>query len=78
MAQAYPWYWGFGWYWLFLAVLLGIILGVVLARLIASRSGQQAGESALETLRRRYLAGEISTEEYNARKAIIEARERRP
>ncbi len=77
MAQAYPWYSGFGWYWLFFAVLLLIIVGIVLARLITFRSEEQARNAALEALRRRYKNGEISAEEYHARKAMIESRERR-
>lgn len=77
MAQVSPWYWGFGWYWWLLAVLLLFIAGIVMARLVASRADARAGQSALETLRRRHLAGEISAEEYNTRKAIIERRERR-
>jgi len=77
MAQVNPWYWGFGWYWWFLAVLLLIILGIVLARLITFRSEERARNAALEALRRRFEDGEISAEEYRARRAMIESRDPR-
>lgn len=62
--------WGMHWLgWLFWVLLL------VLVMMLIRRAGWGAappGETALEVLRRRYAAGEISTQEFEERKARLE------
>ncbi len=66
--------WGMGFGWIFMMAFWAlVILGVVyLVKLIAggSKSGQ-SDESALDILKKRYAKGEISKEEFEARKKDI-------
>jgi len=65
------WY-GFGmhaFWWLFWVIL---IAGVVWAMGRGSSGRQRERENPLEMLRRRYARGEVSTQEYEERKAILE------
>jgi len=65
---------GFGTMWLmpvFWILILGLIIWAVVALvrgLSEPSSGSSRGDSALETLKRRYAKGEISKEEYEAKK----------
>ncbi len=73
--QEYPVYWGLAWYWWFFLVLLLVLIGIVIGR-HAEHSARSRPDAALEELRRRYLAGEITAEEYRARKAVVKERKR--
>jgi putative membrane protein len=75
MAEAVMHYW-FGWggmVWMMISWLVGIVLVVALvwAVLQAATGRSRETESAEEILRRRYAAGEIDTEEYNRRLAVL-------
>ncbi|MCC6179221.1 MAG: SHOCT domain-containing protein [Chloroflexi bacterium] len=68
--------------WLFMVAFWGaVIVGIILlARAFAGRSGRaedsarsgRTEDSAIEILRRRYAAGEISREQYEAMRADLE------
>jgi putative membrane protein len=49
-----------------------VILGIVLVVRAVAGSGGRAEDSAIEILRRRYAAGEITREEYEAMRADLE------
>jgi putative membrane protein len=66
--------WGMGVGWIFMIAFWAlVILGVVyLLQLIAGGSkGSKSDESALDILKKRYAKGEISKEEFEARKKDI-------
>lgn len=65
------WY-GFGmhaFWWVFWAI---VIVGVFLALARGPGGRARERETPLETLRRRYARGEIGTQDYEERKAILE------
>lgn len=73
MQHGPDWIWGAHWLWWGFWVLVVVSLGILIVRLFSStqmRTG--APEDALEILRRRYARGEISTEEYDERRAKLE------
>ncbi len=70
--QGSAWYWGWGWYWWFFAVLLLVIIAIVIARLVTVRSVRSKDDTVEEELRRRYLSGEITEEEYRRRKEFLD------
>ncbi len=70
---------GFGWWWvlpmLFFMAIVGLIIWAVVAAVSHSSAPPEAksGDSALDILRQRYARGEISREEYEAkRKDLIQ------
>lgn len=70
------WLWGLGvgLGWLSMLAFWGaLIVGVVLlVRWLGVSAGSDREDEALETLRRRYAAGEISHEEYEERRKVLE------
>ncbi len=61
---------GFGWMWvpmLFFMVVVGLIIWAVVAA-VGRSSESKGGDSALDILRQRYARGEISREEYEAKR----------
>ena len=72
MVDGYEWMWGMHWgWWIFW---IAFILVIVLAfwRGLPGQNRSSPGETPLEILGRRYAAGEITTEEYEERKAHLE------
>lgn len=70
--------WGWGWMvggWIMMLVFWGlIIVGIVaLIRALANRNagGQPRQDSAIDTLRRRYAAGEITKEQFEEMKRTL-------
>jgi putative membrane protein len=66
------WMAGFGWLWMVLvwAIVIGVVVWAVGAPFGTRDRAAQA--SPLDTLKRRYAAGEISTEEFEqAKRALI-------
>ena len=72
MHMDYGWGMGFGWIFMILFWAL-VILGVIyLVRLLAGGSkSSKSDESAIDILKKRYAKGEISKEEFEARKKDI-------
>lgn len=71
-----PWAWGWmvgGWIIALIFWVLVIVGIVVLVRMITSRTvfGQPTRDSALEILRRRYAAGEITTDQFEEMKRTL-------
>ncbi|WP_456425583.1 SHOCT domain-containing protein [Rhodocaloribacter sp.] len=69
------WMWGMHWGWWIFWILLIIILVTLFWKNQTTPPGpppESRKESPLEILKRRYAAGEISTEEYEERKARLE------
>jgi putative membrane protein len=64
------------WWIVWIAVIAAVVLLLVRApgrrADDAKTTANAQSESALEVLRRRYAAGEISTQEYEERKAVLE------
>ena len=70
--------WGWGWMvggWIMMLVFWGlIIVGIVaLVRVLSHRNAreQQSPDNAVETLRRRYAAGEITKEQFEEMKRTL-------
>ena len=69
--------WGYydGWSWLWMAGMMLLFWGAVIARAIwgirSVSSGRNSGDDALNTLRRRLAAGEISQEEFEKTKRVL-------
>lgn len=57
--------------WIFWIVVI-IALVIVFMRGLPNQSSKPPRETSLETLQRRYAAGEITTEEYEERKVHLE------
>jgi putative membrane protein len=69
--------WGYdGWNWLWMAPMMVLIWGGVIALVIwgfrAVSGPRSTGDSAIETLRRRLAAGEISQDEYDKTRRILQ------
>ena len=70
--------WGYyvGWNWIWMGSVMLLVWGAVIALLIwgvRSFSGsRQSGDPAIETLRRRLAAGEISQDEFDRTKRILQ------
>ncbi len=70
------WFWGMHWiWWLFWVALIALIAGLWARRTpdtpFDAHSPDERPETPLEILQRRYAAGEISTEEFEERKARL-------
>jgi putative membrane protein len=79
MVQMYHdgwWFWGMHLIWWFFWAIL-IVLFFSLLTPVPRRRARLTRETPLEILQRRYAAGDISTEEYEERKARLE-RDRQP
>ena len=70
--------WGWGWMvggWIMMLLFLGLLIAgiVVLVRALTGRSmfAQPSYDSALEVLRRRYAAGEISKDQFEEMKRTL-------
>ena len=76
MFDGYHHMWGMHWgWWIFWLVVIAVVVWVVGRRQAASGpSSPPPRETALDVLQRRYAAGEISTEEYEERRARLEDR----
>ena len=73
MHNAPDWIWGAHWLWWGFWVLVVVAVGVLVVRLFSStQMRSDAQDDPLEILRRRYARGEISTEEFEERKAKLE------
>ena len=71
------WFWGMHlWWWLFWIVIL-VAFFALLTPVPRRRARMYQRETPLELLQRRYAAGEISTDDYEERKARLE-RDRPP
>lgn len=72
MGYGHGWMWGtpFPWVFWILIITALVVAAMVLLRRPAGGSGS-AGPTALEILERRYAAGDISTEEFEERKARL-------
>ena len=71
MLHATGW-WFFGMHflwWAFWILLIGALFSTVTP---VPKNQLRSGERALDILRRRYAAGQVSTEEYERRKAVLE------
>lgn len=69
----YGWMWGMHRFWLFPIVLIVVVLVLGFGR--GPRTPSVPSErTPAEILRRRYAAGEISTEEFKDRMAVLEGR----
>jgi putative membrane protein len=66
------WFWGMHVFW-WLFWIAAILLFFVLLTPVPRSAARPRREAPLELLQRRYAAGEISTEEYDERKARLEA-----
>lgn len=67
------WIWGAHWLWWGFWVLVVVAVAVLVVRLISStQMRSESPETPLDILRRRYARGEISTEEYEERKAKLQ------
>jgi putative membrane protein len=73
-----PSLWGWGWMiggWIMMLVFWGFLIAgiVVLVRVFANRNvlGQPSHDSALEILRRRYAAGEITKDQFEEMKRTL-------
>lgn len=67
----YDWWWFGGMHliwWIFWVLLIVLLFSLI----IPKQRGTMARETPLEVLQRRYAAGEISSEEYEERKARLE------
>lgn len=67
------WLWGmhFGWWIIWILVIVGVVWAINRTQQGSSSSRPQR-EAPLETLKRRYAEGELSTEEYEERKKRLE------
>jgi putative membrane protein len=77
MNYGYGWMWGMHWAMWILWILLLVLLVVILVRVLPGRPAGPSNASSptpLEILDRRYAAGEISTAEYEERKAKLTAK----
>jgi putative membrane protein len=63
-------FWGMHFFWW--VFLIAVITGVVAILVQGADRGPRRREKPLEILQRRYAAGEISSEEYEERKARLE------
>ena len=69
------WGWGMhGGWWLLLVLIVVLVIWVASRSAGAGRRGHSREETPLERLQRRYAEGEISTEEYEERKARLEGK----
>ncbi len=68
----YGWGWGMGFGWLSMIIFwVLVIMGIVfIVRMIAG--GEKKNEAALDILKMRYAKGEISKEEFDAKKKDIQ------
>lgn len=64
--------WGMHWGWWIFWMALLLIVVLLFWRGLSGRNTTSRGETPLETLQRRYAAGELSTEEYEERKARLQ------
>ncbi len=65
---------GFGFGWIFMVLFWAfVILGIayMLKQLLSSGSSGESGETALDILKKRYAAGEITKDEYGEKKIAI-------
>ena len=65
------WMFGMHFLWWIFWILIVVVLGAMLVRRRPGQSSGQAQSTPLEILKRRYAAGEISTEEFEERKARL-------
>lgn len=69
---------GWGWGWMSLSMIVGLVVIALVARTVLRDSGSRTGrteeEPALETLSRRFAAGEIDEEEFNRKRAALAGR----
>ncbi|WP_263790022.1 SHOCT domain-containing protein [Salinibacter sp.] len=61
----------FGWWIIWILVIVGVVWAINRAQ-EGSTSSRPQRETPLETLKRRYAEGELSTEEYEERKERLE------
>lgn len=64
--------WGMHWGWWIFWIAFVLIVVLLFWRWLQNQNRPVSGETPLEVLQRRYAAGEISTEEYEERKARLE------
>lgn len=67
-----PAWWFFGMHFFWWLFWIGLIVAFALTLTPVPKRGATSGAWALEILRRRYAAGQISTDEYEKRKAVLE------
>ncbi len=69
------WYYGGGWNWLWMSGMMVVFWGAVILLAIwafrALARPANSSDSAIETLRRRLAAGEISPEEFEKTKRLL-------
>jgi putative membrane protein len=69
MFDGHDWMWGMHWGWWIIWIVAIVAIVLLITR---SRSASPQRETPLELLERRYAAGEISTQEYEERKARLQ------
>lgn len=69
MFNGHDWMWGMHWSWWIVWIAVIVLVVVLLTRAGGSTEGRR--ESPLDILERRYAAGEISTEDYEERRARL-------
>lgn len=69
MFDGHDWMWGMHWWWWIFWIAIVVVIVLLLTR---SQFGGSRRETPLEVLERRYAAGEISTEEYEERRARLQ------
>jgi putative membrane protein len=69
MFDGHDWMWGMHWGWWIVWIAAIVVVVLLITR---NRSGRPQKETPLDVLDRRYAAGEISTKDYEERKARLQ------
>lgn len=72
MFDGYHHMWGMHWGWWIFWIVFILLIVFVFWRGLAGQNMRASGAPPLEILQRRYADGEITTEEYEERKALLE------
>jgi putative membrane protein len=66
---------GVGWFWMLPVMLLvwGVVIAAIVLLIRALGASRTGGDEALQTLRKRLAAGEISPDEYERMKRLLQS-----